>query len=162
MNDVLPFPPYREPLHQTLTRTLAIALVIGAALAQWPISGAPRAGAGFPSRWGIATLLALWPSLGGHFVEIVFLNVLRPRLPAARASQVAARIATWFIGGALLTLAMKLTATTLPNNGAIGRLPNLPTARLCLIGGLAFIPIELTAHLALLLRRRPSIYDGRG
>ncbi len=30
------------------------------------------------------------------------------------------------------------------------------------LGGLAFIGIELVAHLALLLRGRPSFYDGRG
>jgi hypothetical protein len=30
------------------------------------------------------------------------------------------------------------------------------------LAGLGFIGIELVAHLALLLRRRPNFYDGRG
>jgi len=30
------------------------------------------------------------------------------------------------------------------------------------LGGLAFIGIELTVHLLLLLRGRPSFYNGRG
>src|SRR4051794_39531180 len=98
MNDALPFPPYGEPLRQTLMRTFTIALVIGAVLAQWPAGGPTARGAApFITRWGIGTLLALWPSLGGHCVEVFFLNYLRQRLPGTRAAQTGARIATWFI-----------------------------------------------------------------
>lgn len=164
MNDDIASPsPHREPLRQTLARTITIALALGAVLAQWPIGGATARGAaagGFLTRWGFATLLALWPSLGGHWVELFFLNVLRPRLPAAaRPTQAAIRIATWFVGGALLTLAMNLTAITLLNANGIAA--HTPTPRLCLIGGLAFIAIELTVHLILRLRRLPSFYDRR-
>jgi hypothetical protein len=159
-NDIASPPPHREPLRQTLSRTLTIALVIGAVLAQWPVGGTTARGtSGFMTRWGFATLLALWPSLGGHWVELFFLNILRPRLPATRPTQTAARIATWFIGGALLTLAMKLTALAL--FGGNGIATRIPTARLCLIGGLAFIAIELTVHLILRLRHLPSFYDPR-
>jgi hypothetical protein len=46
-----------EPLRVTLTRTVGIALIAGAALAsQW--GGLPR--------WPLTSLLMLWPSLGGH------------------------------------------------------------------------------------------------
>src|SRR4051812_49740572 len=114
MNNALPFPPYHEPLRQTLARTITIALVIGAVLAQWPIAGpTSRSTTPFLTRWGIGTLLALWPSLGGHVVELFFLNHLRQRLPTTRPTQSAPRLTTWFIAGALLTLPMKLTATPL-------------------------------------------------
>jgi len=152
-------PPCREPFHQTLARTISIALVIGAVLARWPIGSG---GAGWLMRWGIGTLLALWPSLGGHGVEVFFLNFLRPRLVASRAVQAAARIATWFIGGALLALAMKLTAIALVGEGAGGLLARMPAEQLCWVGGLAFIGIELVAHLVLQLRGRGSFYDSRG
>jgi hypothetical protein len=57
--------PYQEPLRTTLLRTGIIALVVGAVLARsW----------GGVARWPAATLLALWPALGGHLVELWFLN----------------------------------------------------------------------------------------
>jgi len=138
--------PHKEPLRTTLARTGAIALVVGAALA-W------RSG-GF-ARWPIATLLVLWPSLGGHWVEVWFRNFLRPRLPAARPVQLGARLAVWFLGGMVLTVGMFLTAMALPGP----RPRHWPPLWL---GGLAFIGIESGVHLLLWLRGRPSIYDGRG
>jgi len=135
-----------EPLHLTLTRTGMIALVVGALLAWW---------FGGLARWPIVTLLALWPSLGGHCVELLFLNRLRPSLPVARAVQAAARVGMWLIGGIGLFLGMRLTAMLLPG---------FPTAHwpAWWLGGLAFIGIELAAHLLLALRGRPSFYNGRG
>src|SRR5437867_13433944 len=97
--------PYREPLRVTLVRTITMALVLGALLA--------RLWGGGLRRWPIATLLMLWPSFGGHWVEIFFLNWLRPRLSSSRAVQVAARLAVWFVGGAFLALGMILTAIAL-------------------------------------------------
>ena len=144
-----PWQPYREPLRITLVRTSTIALVVGAVLAQaWD----------GPARWPVATLLVLWPSLGGHWVEVWFLNWLRPRLSAARAVQVGARVGVWFVGGTGLALGMALTAMALGFRpaqwGAWG-----PAWWL---GGLGFIAIELVAHLMLRLRGRPSFYNGRG
>jgi hypothetical protein len=138
--------PYREPLVATLVRTVAIAVVAGAALAR-------RAG-GF-ARWPAAALLVLWISLGGHFVELGFLNVIRPRLAVDRAVQVAVRLLVWFAGGAALFIAMRLTATVI---GGL-RAPRWPA---WWIGGLAFIGIELVAHLVLSLTGRPNFYNGRG
>jgi hypothetical protein len=93
--------PFREPLPVTLLRTGTIAIVVGAVLAQfW----------GGLARWPMATLLVLWPSLGGHWVELWFLNWLRPRLSAARRVQVAARVGVWFVGGIGLAIGMGLTA----------------------------------------------------
>ncbi len=138
--------PYREPLRRTLLRTGLIALIVGALLA--PVWRAP-------GRWPLTTLLILWPSFGGHWVEILFLNYLRPRLSVARPVQIAARLATWFVGGALIAKAMYLTAEALG-----GFRPS--TFPAWWIGGLAFIAIELVAHLPLQLRGRPSFYNGRG
>src|SRR4051812_36515196 len=104
LRDNLNWEPCREPMRVTLARTGTIALVIGAILALW---------SGHLSYWPVAALLVLWMSLGGHYVEIGFLNWLRPRVPVARAVQVAVRIGVWFIGGVILTLAMRLTLVAL-------------------------------------------------
>ena len=141
--------PCREPLRITLVRTGTIALVVGAVLAGW------RGGL---ARWPMATLLVFWFSFGGHSVEIGFLNELRPRLPGVRAVQVGVRVAVWFVGGVGLALGMGLTAM------ALGFRPGRWSAwgPAWWLGGLAFIGIELVVHLMLLLRGRPSFYNGRG
>jgi hypothetical protein len=137
--------PYREPLRTTLLRTVTIALVVGAVLARsW----------GGLARWPLATLLVLWPSFGGHWVELWFLNWLRPRLSTARAVQVAARVGVWFVGGTGLALGMALTAMTLA-----GFAPSRWPA--WWLGGLGFIGVELVAQLALQLRGQPNFYNGR-
>ena len=139
--------PCREPLRATLLRTVGIAVAIAAALLLW--------------RGGIARLptnivLALWPAFGGHGIELWFLNWLRPRLPAARGVQVAARVATWFVGGIVLWFGMKQTAIALAGGSQPSRWPAW------WIGGPAFIAIELVTHLVLHLRGRPSFYNGQG
>jgi hypothetical protein len=129
-----------------MLRTGMIAIVVGAVLAQlW----------GGLARWPLATLLVLWPSFGGHCVEVWFLNWLRPRLSIARGVQVAARVAVWFVGGTGLAIGMGLTAMALTGF----RPAHWPAWWL---GGLAFIGIELVAHLVLQLRGRPSFYNGSG
>ncbi|HZZ42151.1 MAG TPA: hypothetical protein VFE58_04380 [Tepidisphaeraceae bacterium] len=138
--------PYHEPLSTTLLRTGAIALVVGAVLAL-------RLGG--MAYWPIAMLLVLWLSLGGHWIEILFLNFLRPHLPVVYPVQIAVRISIWFLGGIVLVLAMKLTAMTLAQHRPI-HWPAWWGA------GLAFIGIELIAHLVLQFRRRPNFYNGRG
>ena len=138
--------PYREPLRITILRTGMIAIVVGGVLARfW----------GGLARWPMATLLVLWPSFGGHWVEIWFLNWLRPRLSIARGVQVAARIASWFVGGIALAIGMTLTSIALG-----GLRPARSPA--WWLGGLTFIGIELVTHLVLQLRGRPSFYNGRG
>jgi hypothetical protein len=136
--------PYSEPLRTTLMRAGTIAIVAGAVLARfW----------GGLDRWPMTTLLVLWPSLGGHWVEIGFLNWLRPRLSAARRVQIAARIAVWFVGGMAMTIGMRLTTRLFAQPAHWPR----PWQ-----GGLAFIGIELVVHLAPQLRGRPSFYNRRG
>jgi hypothetical protein len=124
-------------------RTGAIALVVGALLA-WRIGGL--------SRWPLTTVLVLWFSLGGHWIELWFLNWLRPRLAAARSLQIGARIAVWFIGGVGLGLGMALTAMS------AGYSPALRPGWWLM--GLGFVALELLVHLLLHLRGRPSFYTG--
>lgn len=138
--------PFKEPLRVTLGRTLTIAVVIGVVFA-W----LSRGRIGLP----LAILLALWPSLGGHAVEVLFLNRVRPNLSAARALHVAARLAVWFVGGVVLLYSMKLTMLMLT-----GDWPAHSPA--WWVGGVAFIAIEFVPHLFLQLRGRPSFYNGRG
>jgi len=137
------FQPVREPLTTTLLRTGLIALAVGVFLAyRW----------GALARWPLASLLVLWFSLGGHWVEVWFLNWLRPRLSPARPVQVAARVATWLIGGTGLALGMMATTQLLHG----------PPSAPWYLGGPAFIGLELAVHRFLQLRGRPSFYDGRG
>jgi hypothetical protein len=84
-----------------LTRNGAIALMVAAALA------GRRGGL---ARWSILCLIMLWPTLGGHFVELFFLNCLRFQLPRTRAVQVAARLGFWSLSGVGLAFAMILTS----------------------------------------------------
>ena len=144
--DPPPWQPYRESFRTTLLRTVSIAAIIGAILA---------ASRHDLARWPRATLLALWPTLGGHFVEVWFLNWLRPRLPRTRMVQTVVRLATWFVGGALLALALNATAIVL-------NLRAYPWPTFWLVGGVAFIALEMFVHLVLLARRRPNFYDGLG
>lgn len=140
-----PWQPHREPLRTTLLRTTIIALVAGGVFA-------------FQSRgrisWPVAALLFLWFSFGGHWVELWYLNWLRPRISTARYVQIVARVGTWFVGGTVLALGMALTARALGLGPA--RWPAW------WLGGIAFIGLELVVHLALQLRGRPSFYNGRG
>ena len=139
--------PYREPLRVTLLRTGAIAIIAGAILA---------ASRGGMRSWPVATLLLLWPSFGGHWVEILFLNYLRPKLPSERAVQVMARLLVWFVGGVVLLYAVRLTESVLaPQLRLTHRVP-------WWAGGLAFIAIEFIAHAAMALRKTPNFYNGRG
>jgi hypothetical protein len=129
-----------------LIRNCAIALAVGAALA---------VKAGSPARLLLPfTLNALWFSLGGHYVEVLFLNQLRARLPSAGLVQRAARILLWFVGGSFLFVAMALSARLL-----VVRAPPLTA---WWSGGLALIGIELLVHAILAMRGLPSFYDGRG
>jgi hypothetical protein len=141
-----PLQPFQEPVRHTLVRTGAIALAGGAVVARsW----------GGLGRWPLATLLVLWVTFGGHWLEVWFLNWLRPRLSVARTVQVAARLGVWFVGGALLGAGMAFTARSWAGVLAV-RWPAW------WLGGLAFIGLELVVHLLSQLRGRPNFYDGRG
>lgn len=142
----MPWKPYREPLSATLWRTIGIAVVGGGVLA-WAF--------GRLREWPVLSALVLWFSFGGHWVELWFLNWLRPRISSSRGSQVAARLVVWFVGGVVLgfgvVFSMRLTSLTVR-----GWPPPW------WVGGVVFVAVELVAHLALFLRGRPSFYGGEG
>jgi hypothetical protein len=98
--------------------------------------------------------LALWFSLGGHCIEVAFLNGIRPRISGGRLTQAAARLGLWFVGGAIVYVLMATTARLLPL-----RPPSLASWWL---GGLFFIGLELLVHATLALRGLPNFYSGRG
>ncbi len=137
--------PVKEPIATTLKRTGTIALVVGAILA-WRAHDL--------WQWPVASLLVFWPAFGGHWVEIVFLNYVRPRLPNARAMQLGARLAVWFVGGVVLLAGMMLTAKLLDARGPV----HWPA---WWFGGVAFIGMELIVHLVLLMWGKPNAYGGR-
>lgn len=139
--------PFVEPVLNTVVRNVAIALVGATAIS---------ASAGGWGRWAGAFLLMLWPTFGGHFLEIGFLNGLRPRLPARREVQVLARLGVWLVGGTLIALGMRVTAMAMTGGRGAGWLDRW------WLGGPAFVVVELIAHAAMRARHRPSFYDGRG
>jgi hypothetical protein len=138
--------PFREPLRVTLIRTLSIAIVAG---------GVVALSTRHLGRWPMFSLLTLWPSFGGHWIDLLFLNGLRSRLPDARAIQRLARVAIWFAGGIVLGIGVQFTFRLFTQRPPIVWL-TWATA------GAAFVGVELVAHAALYLRGRPSFYDGLG
>jgi hypothetical protein len=76
-------------------------------------------------------------------------------LPASASVQLVARLAVWFVGGIALALGMALTGIALTG------LQGVPWSWWW-VAGLAFIAIEVVAHLVLQLTGRPSLFDGRG
>ena len=132
-------------MSSVVLRNATIAVILGAVVAL--ITGQF-------SQWPLAAVLALWPSFGGHWLEVFFLNWLRPRFPAARGVQVPARIVLWFAGGMGFAAAMRVTAMV------PAALP--ATSLSWWLGGLGFVAIELVAHLVLMARGLPSFYDGLG
>jgi hypothetical protein len=138
-----------EPFRTTVIRNVLIAVVASTVFA---VSTSRSAHA---IRWPIAFVLMLWPTFGGHWLELWYLDWLRPRLPASVIAQRAARLATWFIGGCIVGIGLALTARALDG---------IPFARwpAWWLGGMALIVIELVAHAGLQLRGQPSFYNGRG
>ena len=139
----------REPLRATVTRNVLIAIVASTAVATLSARSA------HPIRWPLAFLLALWPTFGGHWLEVMYLEQIRPHLPASALSRAVARLMTWFIGGCVLGIAMALTARIVAG---------IPLSRwpAWWMGGVALIIIELVAHAGLQLRGQPSFYNTRG
>lgn len=139
--------PYSEPLRKTLLRNGVLALILGIAYATFAW--------GYARRWPPAFLMMLWPTLGGHAVEAVFLNVIRPRIPSARAIQAIVRAAFWFVGGVGIGRAMLRTVLFMTNFRPAHWLPWWQA-------GLGFIGLELIVHTILALRKRGNFFDGRG
>ena len=138
--------PIREPLGVTLRRTFAIALIVGGVIA-WRF-GSLRA-------WPVLSGQVLWFSFGGHWVDLMFLNGLRPRLSSSRAVQVAVRLAIWFVGGVVLGQGVVFTMRLSAFTAGIQPPP-------WWVAGVGFIAVELVAHGALAMRQTPNFYNGAG
>jgi hypothetical protein len=138
--------PFREPLRVTLTRTVSIALVAGLVVSL---------STGGIKRWPVVSLIMLWPSFGGHWIDLLFLNGLRPLLPHDAWIQRLARIGVWFVGGVLLAAGVQLTIKLVLHRPGIAWL-TWATA------GALFVATELVAHAVLHSRGRPSFYNGLG
>jgi len=134
---------FREPLRVTLVRTGLVGLAVGCVIAV--ISGQL-------ASWLQWTAFALWFSFGGHWVELLFLNWLRPRLPAARWPQVIGRVCTWLVAGTLLMVGARITVLSLGTQAM--RLPPW------WIGGPVFLCVELLVHALPQFRRQPNFYNG--
>ena len=136
--------PFKEPLQATALRTGTLALVFGTVIF---VASAHRI------RWPVAVLVALWPALGGHWVELSFLNMVKPRLAPQRYLHTLARLVVWSVGGLAIALMMRATARTWSDTDIAWRM--------VWFGGPAFIAIELVVHAALAARGMPNFFDGR-
>jgi hypothetical protein len=137
---------FHEPLHRTLTRTFGVVIVAGGVASIW---------LGGMRLWPALSLVMLWPSLGGHWVDVLFLNGLRPHLPATPVIQRAARLVLWFVAGVVFGLGVRWTAAPLVARPSFAWLTWAKA-------GLAFVAIELVAHAALQRRGRGSFFNGLG
>ena len=135
--------PYHEPLHVTLVRTGLVGLVLGLIVARLQSQRA---------SWPQWTAFALWFSFGGHWVELFFLNWLRPRLPSARWVHITVRLCTWLVGGTFLMLGARFTALSISAQAL--RLPPW------WLGGPVFLGLELLVHALPQLRAQPNFYNG--
>ena len=145
MHASINWPRIEEPFYRTLARNLAIAVVVATVFAFVRHD---------LSRFLPIVVLALWPSLGGHYIEVAFVNVLRDRIPQGDFAQAVSRLLVWFLGGVLLYCGMALSSRVLP-------LRPLPFG-LCVWGGLLFVGLELAVHLLLAVRSLDSFYNRRG
>lgn len=137
-------PRFSESWRATALRTGGLALAIGAGIGLYH-----RQLALVPP----ATLLALWFTLGGHFVEVLFRNRIGPLLRAVEL-RATARLVYWFAAGSALYAGALGTRTLLSGRGA------LPWP--WWTGGAAFVGLELVIHLLMRARGQPCFYDGRG
>ena len=137
----LPAP--REPLRATLRRNLALAAGAGAGLA-WQFHSL--------HHWLPASLVMLWPTLGGHYLELAFIAFILPRLPRAPIVRIFARILTWMAGGVVFAAAMHLTGQALGE----WRLAAWPPLW---IGALGMVGIELIVHAIRRLRGLPGFFE---
>jgi len=136
---------FQEPLRRTVVRNVALAAGVGVVFALQR----HRLRLLFP-----IAALALWFSLGGHYVELAFLNGLRARFSQGRLTQAGLRLLVWFAGGVVLYVLMAASARILPLEP--------PPLRMWWYGGLLLIGVELAVHALLAVRGRPNFYSGRG
>ncbi len=153
------FQPYHEPFRTTLLRTGLIALALGS-IGSIVHQGRLPAGRTDVYAWMVLVLCVLWFSLGGHWVELAYLNCLRPRIAKwPDHVLVWVRIGTWLLGGSVLALGIVTTYGLL----MVGQMPGTGLLRRALfLGGPVFAVIELVPHTLLTALGRPSFWNRRG
>ncbi|HKE89070.1 MAG TPA: hypothetical protein VKB45_01960 [Gemmatimonadales bacterium] len=136
---------FTEPGRATALRTgsIALAIGIGVTLARRQLSLLP-----------VVTLMALWFTLGGHYVELLFRNRLAPVVDGSPQRLALVRLPYWFVGGSLLYAAALATRDILVGRGHM--------SSPWWMGGALFVVAELLIHLVMRARGQPSFYDGRG
>ena len=136
--------PFAESWRITALRTGSIAVVIGmgVGLYERQLAAVPR-----------VTLVALWFTLGGHFLEVLFRNQLSRRI-GGQPMQAVARLAYWFAGGSALYAGALATLAALTGRGS-GQWP-------WWAGGVGFVGVELLIHQLLRARGQASFYNGLG
>ena len=136
--------PFSEPWRTTALRTGSIALGVGlgVGLYQRHLAVVP-----------LVTLLALWFTLGGHYVELLFRNLLGPLLTSPGPRDLV-RLVYWFVGGSVLYALALVTRGIFTGQRAV----SWPWWT----GGVLFLAVELLIHLLMRVRQQPSFYDGRG
>jgi hypothetical protein len=136
--------PFREPWHTTAVRTISLAVLVGLAVGLILRR---------PAIAPLVALLALWFTLGGHFIELLFRNRLGPPL-RGRATYQVARLVFWFLGGGLLYAGVWMTDRILTGHVP----PRFPWWS----AGVGFVVVELLIHFRLHSLGNASFYDGRG
>jgi hypothetical protein len=137
--------PFAEPWRSTALRNGTIALAIGLGVGLYTRRIAVAL---------LASVLALWFTLGGHVLEVLFRNRLGPRIGGSAPAQAVTRLVYWFLGGSALYAGVLATRAILTGRSVV------PWSWWA--GGLAFVGLELVVHLLLLARRQPSFFNGRG
>lgn len=154
-----------EPLRATLLRTVPIALIIGT-IATLRVKGMPD-GVDAWWEWMARVAAVLWISFGGHYVELIYLHRVLPRMMSCRVSagvggwlvRLIARCAVWAGGGAVLWIGGVSTYRLMMGAG-------LPSATdlpgIAVQGAAGLIVIELLGvHVILTIIGYPSIWMRR-
>ncbi len=140
-----------------------MAVIIGS-VATLLLRGMP-AHAGDWKGWLARVAAALWITFGGHYVELLYLHGVLPRIVTEPEPEnisrwfvrLAARCAVWAIGGAALWIGGMSTYLLIMKS----RLPlpaELPA--IALQGALGLIIIELLGvHVIMTMRGRPSVWQ---
>jgi hypothetical protein len=136
---------FAEPWHATVLRTgtIALAIGVGVGLYQKRLAAVP-----------VSAIIALWFTLGGHFVEVLVRDRLLHRIRGQVPAGAVIRLFSWFVGGSVLYAGALVTRAILTGRGAV--------PRPWWTGGLVFVGLELVVHLLLYARGQPCFYDGRG
>jgi hypothetical protein len=153
------FTPHRESLTATVTRTFAIAIVLAFMGNLIHFRHLPKT-SGEWHRWLTLVVFVAWFSFGGHWVELAYLNGIRPKI--AHWSDISlsfVRLTVWLIGGTILLLGAIMSRDLILNSEFPGYSNIFPAV---LYGGPVFCAIELVVHVLLFHRGKPSFFNFRG